>query len=777
MRIAARAAMILAVMILAGCSATRHVPPGKLLLDDVSVEIHDTTGTLGRQQMLSFVRQRPNNKFFQLARLRLGVYNMSGNDSASKWNKWIRKLGEPPVIFDPAAAETDASQLLKAMNNAGFLHASVRIDSFPNPEKKRTKLRYVLDPGARHRIGTLTYEFPNDTIRDILMKDSSLLVVHEGDPLDRALLERQRELMNTRLQNRGYWAFSKDFITFNADTTRNSLLTDLTLTVHPPVPAEKRSINIDTHRRYIVRNVYYIPDYDPGEGEDPRHYHAADTVRYKDITILYGRKRHLSPDVLYDNCFIRSGRRFSERDINRTYQALGRLQILKFTNIRIFPSGKTDNTGLLDVYILLTRGRSQSFSAELEGTNSEGDFGVAASVQYSHRNIGKGSETLNVKLRGSYEALSGDFSQFIHNRMLETGIEASIQFPKFKFPFLRDSFKRRVKASSAFHFSMNYQERPEYTRIISTLGWSYRWTARRDRIRYTLTPIDINYVYLPQSTNNFIDQIAPDNPLLRYSYEYHFIMRAGFNYYYTNKRTATPWNNKTQRNTFTVRANAEIAGNVLFALSSIFDRRHNFKTDPYKIFGINYSQYFRVEGDFSYLHVFNSRHALACNMSLGLGVPYGNSSILPFEKRFYGGGANGVSGWEVRTLGPGRYPGSNSVSDFIHQCGDIRMKLSMEYRVKLFWVLEGAIFVDAGNIWTIRDYTSQPYGAFAFNSFYKEFATSYGIGLRMDFNYFLIRFDLGMKAHDPAVNREPWPLIHPRWGRDHAFHFSIGYPF
>ena len=155
-------------------------------------------------------------------------------------------------------------------------------------------------------------------------------------------------------------------------------------------------------------------------------------------------------------------------------------------------------------------------------------------------------------------------------------------------------------------------------------------------------------------------------------------MRAGFNYYYTNKRTATPWNNKTQRNTFTVRANAEIAGNVLFALSSIFDKRHNFKTDPYKIFGINYSQYFRVEGDFSYLHVFNSRHALACNMALGLGVPYGNSSILPFEKRFYGGGANGVRGWEVRTLGPGRYPGSNSVSDFIHQCGDIRMKLSMD---------------------------------------------------------------------------------------------------
>ncbi len=150
---------------------------------------------------------------------------------------------------------------------------------------------------------------------------------------------------------------------------------------------------------------------------------------------------------------------------------------------------------------------------------------------------------------------------------------------------------------------------------------------------------------------------------------------------------------------------------------------------------------------------------------------------MPFEKRFYGGGANGVRGWDVRTLGPGRFPGSNSVSDFINQCGDIRLDLSAEYRAKLFWILELGAFIDVGNIWTIHNYPNQPGGMFHFNSFYKELAAAYGLGLRMDFTYFLIRFDVGMKAHNPAMGQEEWSLLHPRWHRDSSFHFSIGYPF
>lgn len=766
-----------AILLMAGCSSTRHVPDGKMLLDDVKISVDDSTGAINAHDMLAYVHQRPNNKIFQFAKLRLGVYNMSGKDSTSRWNKWIRKLGEAPVIYSPEASDQDALQLRKAMRNAGFLHASVRTDSFPNHHDKKIRLRYNLEAGRPHTVRSISYEFPNDTLRELIMADSLRFPVRPGNRLDRELLEAQRELIVTRLKNRGYWAFGKEFVTFSADTTEGSYETDLTMRIKEPYPVQPGKIRIDTHHPYRIRGIYVIPDYDAADTRDIRNYEAADTLDYHGLTILYGKKRYLRPSVLYDNCFLRAGENFSQRDVDNTYEAFGRLSILKFTNLRFIPAGVTDGVEWLDAYILLTPGRSQSASIELEGTNSEGDFGVAAAINYTHRNVGHGSETLQVKLRGSYEALNGNLEGFLHNRFLEGGIETSVTFPKFKFPLLRESFKRKIKASTEFHLSMNYQERPEYTRMISSIGWSYKWTERHSRYRYTLTPIDVNYVYLPQSTNGFIDQIAPDNPLLRYSYEDHFIMRAGFNFYYTNKRRALPWRTVRQKNIRTWRVNLETAGNFLFAMSSIFNRRSDFHSNPYKIFGIRYSQYARVDADFSFLHTFDRRNALACYAGFGIGVPYGNSTVLPFEKRFYGGGANGVRGWDVRTLGPGRFPGTNSVRDFIYQCGDIRMNLSVEYRAKLFWVVEGALFIDAGNIWTIRDYPTQPYGAFRFKSFYKEFAAAYGAGIRLDFNYFLIRVDLGMKAHNPAMGREPWPLIHPKWGRDHSLHFSIGYPF
>lgn len=195
------------------------------------------------------------------------------------------------------------------------------------------------------------------------------------------------------------------------------------------------------------------------------------------------------------------------------------------------------------------------------------------------------------------------------------------------------------------------------------------------------------------------------------------------------------------------------------------------------MFGIQYAQYAKAEFDYSYLINLNTRHALAFHAGTGIGVPYGNSRVLPFEKRFYAGGANGVRGWSVRTLGPGSFDSRNSVTDFINQCGDIRLDLSMEYRAKLFWVFEGAAFIDAGNIWTIHNYENQPGGMFRLSTFWKQIAWAYGLGLRMDFTYFILRFDLGVKAYNPATNQERWPLIHPRWKRDTAFHFAVGYPF
>ena len=546
----------------------------------------------------------------------------------------------------------------------------------------------------------------------------------------------------------------------------------------PPGGAERDTLGLDMSRPWFVRNVTFVTDYEPVRGTTSAP-SERDSVHIDGYGIIYGRDHYLRPNVLIENCFVRPGHRWSARAIDNTYQALQRLQILKFVNVQSVPVGmEIDGKQWVDVYVLLTPGKSQTIALEVEGTNSEGDLGVAASVSYSHRNIGRGSETFTTKLRGAYESLSGKPEGFIHNRYMEYSLDLGLSFPKFKAPFLSESFKRRINATTELNIALSYQERPEYTRVIANAGWAYKWVERRHRTSHLFTPLDIDYVYLPKSTINFIDDIAPNNPLLRYSYEDHFIMRLGYSFYHTNKlpEAPSPYLQVRQKNIFTIRAKGETAGNLLFAISSIASHR-NFHQDPYKVFGIHYSQYVKVEGDYSLTHIFDRRNSLAFHAAFGIAIPYGNSRVVPFEKRFYGGGANGVRGWDVRTLGPGSYRSRNLVTDFMNQCGDINMLASVEYRAKLFWVLELGAFIDAGNIWTIHNYDNQPGGMFHFNTFYKQIAASYGLGLRMDFTYFLLRFDLGMKAHNPAEGAEPWPLIHPRWGRDRSFHFSVGYPF
>ena len=761
---------------LSACTSSRHVPEGEYLLDKVSVRVDSCGEKFDNTELLNYLRQRPNHKMLWAIKFRLGIFNMSGTDTTKWWNRWVRKMGEAPVVYSPTLTLQGADQLKKMLENKGYLHAGVRIDTIADSRKRKISVAYTLTPGESHTIRSVTYDFPNDSILRQAIGDSSLSALIPGDRLDRSLLEAERDRIITRLRNRGYYRINKEDISFVADTTGGSLEADLTLRLQTSRLMPDTVMRTD--REYMVRRVIYITDFDPsaviaGEGG----FQAADTISYKGLEIVNSSRAYLRPGVLYENCFITPGMPYRERDVERTYKALSRLEILKYVNIRFREVGTVGDVGFLDAYILLTPGKSQSCSLELEGTNSEGDFGVAVGIAYKHRNVGKGSETLSLKLTGAYEAISGKIEGLIHNRYMEYSLEGGISFPKFKAPFLRESFKRKINAITDINLSINYQERPEYTRIISTAGWSYKWTERLSRNRHTFTPLDINYVFLPESTNDFIDKIAPDNPLLRYSYEDHFIMRLGYSFYHTNKRPASPWRRDIQKDIYTIRVNAETAGNLLYAINNIFTPHPHPTENPYKIFGIHYSQYVRVEGDFGFLHIFDERNSIAAHVGLGVGYPYGNSRILPFEKRFFGGGANGVRGWDVRTLGPGSYHGNNSVSDFINQCGDIRFDMSVEYRAKLFWIIELGLFLDAGNIWTIHSYPNQPGGMFHFNSFYKQLAAAYGAGIRLDFDYFLIRFDLGMKAHNPATGAEPWPLIHPRWHRDSSFHFSIGYPF
>lgn len=770
---------IFAAVILAGCNTTRHVPEGEYLLDKVTIRLEDST-KLETKELYNFLRQKPNHKVLGFAKLRLGTYNLSGNDTTKWYNRWLRRNGQAPVIYDQKLTDASARQLRLALINYGYIDAAVTVDTIS--KGKKMEVDYILNAGTPMTVRSLTTLSADTAIARIVNRSAAESLLYPGMLLNRSTLDDERARLTKRMRNAGYYDFNREYIVFTADTTAGSRYTDLTMTILPPDRRAARgggnhladSLTLDPHRhhRYDIRKVVFVLD-------DSKNSMVADTVQYGSITAIYGADRYLDPEILDEMCYIQAGKPYSARDVERTYEALGRLAILKFINIEMEPATAIGDLGLLDAYIFLSRNKKQTASVELEGTNSQGDFGAGLGLNYQHRNISKGSELLTAKLRGSYESLSGNFEGLINRHYTEVAAEVGITFPKFKAPFLSKAFKQRQLASTEFNISGNYQERPEYTRMIFGGSWKWKWQRQRAGFsrRNTWDLVDINYVRLPRSTINFIDEIAPTNPLLRYSYEDHFIMRMGYTFSRTNRRQPSASINtlKVQPVVTSFRTSIESAGNLLYAASNLV---HQHKSGGvYKILGIQYAQYLKGELDYTFTRQFDTRNSLAWHTGFGIAYPYGNSSMVPFEKRFYAGGANGVRGWGVRTLGPGCYDARNSVTDFINQCGDISLNLSVEYRAKLFWVLEGALFVDAGNIWTIRDYENQPGGVFKFNEFYKQIALAYGVGLRLNFNYFLLRFDLGLKAYNPAMNQEPWPLLHPNWHRDANFHFAVGYPF
>ena len=762
------------VMLLTACSTTKHVPEGKYLLDDVKINItdKDKDTPLKSAEMMNYLRQIPNHKVLGGLRLQLAFYNLSGKDSTNWFNKWVRRVGSAPVIYDPSLTEASVKQLSTALANKGYMNSTVTVDTLGNLDKKRMKVTYNVTFGQPHYVSSISYNIPNDTLRELILADSAQFLVKQNSVFDRNLLDEERQGISERLRSKGYFAFNKEYITFTADTAAGEKNVNLTMNLMRPYLSESMPY-YTSHRPFYVRNVTFVTSYNPATMHNSTDFDEKDLVWHNDYRIFYGDDRYLRASVLEESCFISPGKQYNSKDVDRTYEAFGRLGIVKFVNIELVPVGEIDGKIWLDAYVLLSRTKPQTASVSLEGTNSEGDFGFGVGLGYQHRNVFKGSEILNAKFKASYESLSGDLSGFINDNYSEYQAELGIRYPKFKAPFLKRSFKQKILAQTEFALNFNYQERPEYTRVIAGAGWRYLWSERTNKTRHTFNLMDLNYVNLPKSKSSFIENIS--NPLLRYSYEDHLIMRMGYSYYHSNKKEANLMRKLYQPDVYTIRVATETAGNLLYGISNLIGQDKEDGT--YKVVGINYSQYFKVDADYSFTHSFNPKSSLAFHVGVGAAMPYGNSKVLPFEKRFYAGGANSVRGWGVRTLGPGSYFATNSVNSFIYQCGDIRLDLNLEYRAKLFWVLELGAFIDAGNIWTIREYEDQPGGVFKFNKFYEQIALSYGLGIRMDFTYFLLRLDVGMKAHNPASGQERWPLLHPDWGRDSAFHFSVGYPF
>ena len=765
--------VILAMGVLPSCSSTKHVPQDKLLLDKVNINITDPHSEVEQSQLANYLRQNANHRVLGGLKLQLAFYNMSGRDSTKWINRWIQRVGTPPVIYDSTLTAASADQLHMALSNRGFMKNNVTYRVEADSAKRKARVHYDITLGEPYFIRSIDYDIPDEDLRDIILDDTTRFTVHEGDLLNYNRLDEWRQAITDNLRNHGYYAFNKEYITFTADTAADSRAVDLILYSRDPYRNDRMPYYTD-HEPFYVRDVVYVTDYDPVAMRDG--FEGMNVVTMASgVKVIEGDERYLRLDVLDEANYIEPGQLYNAEAITRTYRALGRLNILKMINIDVRPLGEIDGVLMVDAYVLLQPDKSQTVSVSLEGTNSEGDLGFGVGLDYEHRNIFKGAEVLSAKAKVAYESISGNLSGLINNNYSEYSTELGITFPKFLAPFLHRSFKRKIQASTAFTVNFDYQARPEYTRIIAGGAWRYQWTERSRRMAHTLTLVDLSVISVPKFNEEFFDRIT--NPLLRYSYQDHMIMRMGYNFYRTNKAEMNVLQmGRFQRDVFTIRANAETAGNLLYGLSHLSGQKAD-EDGNYKALGIRYSQYFKADADYAFTHYFDRRQSIAFHVGAGVAVPYGNSDVLPFEKRFYSGGANSVRGWGVRTLGPGSYDSNNSLSNFIYQCGDIRFDVNLEYRAKLFWVVELGLFLDAGNIWTIKDYEDQPGGVFKFNKFYEQIAAAYGAGIRLDFKYFLVRVDMGMKAHNPASGQEHWPLLHPRFKRDSEFHFSVGYPF
>ena len=730
--------ILTAVVLLVSCAETKYVPDGSYLLDDVKVQMDGIYDNLDVSKLKGYVRQQNNARWFSLVKLPLKTYSLSGRDT-SKWiNRALRTLGEPPVLYDSTQAILTSNDLQQMLRNSGYLDGKVEL--WTRQKGKKLSVLYKLIPGEAYQIGKLDYQIADAAIDEkFYLSDPVNWKLQTGRLFVADDLDAERKRITKLLNDNGYYRFHQEFIHYEADTLDGGHRVNVKLKLD--MNRTKEGVSLP-HERYKIRSVNYVS----GSQQD---------------SVI-----HIRPGVLKECTYIHENDYYSGSNLQNTYRHFGRLGAVKYTSISF---NEVPDTSLLDCDIHLQTNMPSTLSFQPEGTNTSGDLGAAATLTYQNRNLFKGAENLTIELRGAYEAITG-LEGYKNQDFVEYSVETTLKFPRFLMPFLGTHIRRQTNATSEVSLLYDMQNRPEFHRRLWSASWRYKWRMQNRPIQYQFDVLDINYVLMPWISDTFrelyLDDVSSRNAILRYNYQDMFITKIGFGFTYNNGTTA-------------VKTNVETSGNVLNGMSKLFNTSKN-ELGQNLVFNIAYAQYVKADFDLTRILRLDYNNQLVFHVGLGMAYPYGNSTLLPFEKRYFSGGANSLRGWTVRGIGPGKYRGTDGRIDFINQTGDMKLDMNIEYRTHLFWKLDGALFADAGNIWTLRTYEDQPGGQFKLKNFPNQLAASYGIGFRFNFDYFIVRFDLGMKAVNPAYNEdsdEHFPIIHPRLSRDFAFHFAVGLPF
>ncbi|MBL8002144.1 MAG: BamA/TamA family outer membrane protein [Flavobacteriales bacterium] len=798
-------------LLLVGCDAAKHVPEGRQLLAGNTVRIDREAGrTIPRKDPIdleevgAIVKQKPNKRVLGLP-FYLALYNLrdpdrvvrrrAEHDSLCLVNNRERELkgrrpktcdrstrgrnGEPPVVLDTALVRRSTEQIRMYLQKEGYFHAQVK-DSI-EVKGRKARVTYTLLPGPAYTFCDVQWSVDEGNMDAYMREAWERSHLKVGGRFDADALEAERERVALLMRENGFLLFNRDLVMYDADTGMGGHTVDLRMRIERPLGRNQRGLK-GTREGTIFHVERVIIDEDTRSrgrlSEDTTHLAGYDLIHR-------GELPPYRPEALLCGMYLRPDQRFKQSDADLTYRRLTNLRVFDRVDIRYDTTGTSRPDGV-NCIVQLTPGKVQNLSLEGFITNRGGFMGTSLSVGYRHRNLFRSMASITASMNFGFEAqqsvtgnnAGGDAGTTVGRdglfNTIEFGPEVTLRFPNFLLPVKCGTFARSAAPRTTIAMLYNYQRRPDYTRSLAKFSFGYEWNESRTKT-WGVFPIDLNVIRLPYYSPEFLEFLQTTNdPVLTDSYTDHLI--AGARVVYTlNTQDAS-----VKRRNYFLRSTLQTSGNLLNAYNRITDRP--METDStgasyYTAGNVRFAQFVKLDNDLRYYYRIHEKSSLAMRVMAGIGVPFGNLTVLPFETSFYGGGANGIRAWQVRSLGPGSYSAPRSFD----RIGDMHLEGNLEYRVKLIGYLEGALFVDAGNIWSLRPNPAKPGGEFEVDDFVSEIAVGGGLGARLNFDYFLVRFDLGVQMKDPGR------AVGERWyfqrsdkdaiGRVMNLNLGIGYPF
>lgn len=746
-----------------GCSNTKYLPEGDLLYTGGSVIVKDSIINKSDRKALEkelqgLLRPKPNKQIFGL-RPKLWFYNIAGEPKKDKGIRhWLRtKVGEEPVLFSKVDLDYNASVLRNFTENRGYFKTRVSADSTVNNRKATAE--YTVVPKRQYKIKSVQFPEDSSALGKIIARTSRRSLLKVGKPYDLEVIKAERERIDARLKEKGYYYFNPDYILAQVDSTKGDYEVKIKLKIKELTP-EKAKV------AYKIDKIIVYPNF--SISKDSVKYKQEDIIKYHDFTIIDSAKT-FRPLVFDRAIYFKKGDLYNRKDHNLTLNRFVNLGTFNFVKNEFKVSDSLKNT--LDTYYYLTLLPKKFIRVEVLGkTNSASYTGTEINLNWNNRNLLRGAELLTLSLFGGADfQLAG---QNKGNNIYKLGAETSLIWPRFVTPFHvagSSEYVPRTKATVRYE----YQNRTQLYALNSfNTSFGYLW-KENIRKEHQFNVIDITYVSPNHVTSMYQEQILAD-PSLGKVTEKQLIFGPTYSYTYTNTMQ------KRKKNTFYFNGELDLAGNITGLITGANVKNGNEKT----ILDVPFSQYVKIKTDFRHYFKLGKESELASRIIVGAGYAYGNSTTLPSSKQFVVGGTNSIRAFRARSLGPGSFQADQTTSTYIpDQSADLKLEFNTEYRAKLFSIVRGALFIDAGNVWLLNADPNKP-GAEISKDFMKQIAVGAGAGLRFDLSFLVLRTDLAFPLRKPYLPQgERWVIDDINfgsgpWRKDNLIlNIAIGYPF